>query len=197
MNINWKKEILTIPNLLSLFRLALIPVYVAVYLNATENWHYIAAAVILAISCLTDLVDGYIARHYNMVSTLGKILDPVADKVTQLTMIVCLCFRYTALRYLIGLFLVKEIFQLVAGGINLRKGKMLEGALLSGKVCTTVLFSSLIIMVLMPTIPEHIVNILVCIDIVFMLIAFGDYIMAYFGKVSKVKDLEPPVETQE
>lgn len=197
MKINWKKEILTIPNLLSLFRLLLIPVYVSIYLNATEGWHYIAAAMILAVSCLTDLADGYIARNYNMISTLGKILDPVADKFTQLALILCLCFRYTALRFLICLFLVKEIFQLVAGGVNLSKGKMLEGALMSGKVCTTVLFTSLIIIVMFPTIPENIVNILACIDIVFMLIAFGDYIMAYFGKVTKVKDLEPPIETQE
>ena len=58
LNIDWKKEILTIPNLLSLFRLVLIPVYVAIYLNATENWHYYLSASILALSCITDLWTG-------------------------------------------------------------------------------------------------------------------------------------------
>lgn len=195
ININWKKEILTIPNLLSLFRLVLIPVYMVIYLNATENWHYVVSAVILAISCLTDLVDGYIARQYNMISTLGKILDPVADKATQFTLIICLAFRYHAMGWLIALFVLKEGFQLIAGGVNLRKGKMLEGALMSGKICTTILFASLIVMVLLPNIGEGIVNLMIAIDIVFMLIAFGDYIMAYFGKVTKVKDL--PAQSQE
>ena len=141
---NWRKDIFTIPNLLSLFRLILIPVYVVLYLNAKEAADYYVAGAILAVSCLTDLIDGKIARHFNMISTVGKILDPIADKATQFTLIICLTVRHPILRYLVGLFVVKETFQLVAGGINLRRGRMLKGALLSGKICTTVLFTSLI-----------------------------------------------------
>ena len=84
----WKKEIFTIPNLLSLFRLALLPVYVYIYLNATQTYQYVAAGAIMAVSCLTDMIDGRIARRFNMISTLGKILDPVADKITQFTLTV-------------------------------------------------------------------------------------------------------------
>ena len=78
---DWKKEVFTIPNLLSLFRLALIPVYIYIYLGATETYQYITAGTIMAVSCLTDLIDGKVARRFNMVSTLGKILDPLADKM--------------------------------------------------------------------------------------------------------------------
>ena len=78
---DWKKEVFTIPNLLSLFRLALIPVYIYIYLGATETYQYITAGTIMAVSCLTDLIDGKVARRFNMVSTLGKILDPLADKI--------------------------------------------------------------------------------------------------------------------
>ena len=140
---DWKKEMFTIPNLLSVFRLVLIPVYVVIYLNAQEPADYFLAAAILAVSCLTDLIDGKIARHFNMISTVGKILDPVADKATQFTLIICLALKYPILWYLVALFVVKESFQLIAGGIRLRKGRMLKGALLSGKICTTVLFLSL------------------------------------------------------
>ena len=84
---NLKKEIFTIPNLLSLFRLVLIPVYVVIYLNARAPEDYFLAGGILAVSCLTDLVDGKIARHFNMISTVGKVLDPVADKSTQFTLL--------------------------------------------------------------------------------------------------------------
>ena len=196
-NIDWKKEILTIPNLLSLFRLLLIPVYVTIYLNATETWHYYVAAAILAISCLTDLVDGQIARRFNMISNLGKLLDPIADKATQFALIICLATRYGAMLFLIILFVLKEGFQLIAMGLNLRKGKALDGALMSGKVCTTVLFVTLILMVMLPAMPAHIGNLMICIDIVFMLIAFGDYVMAYYGKESKVEDLKLHTKNQE
>ena len=68
---DWKKEIFTIPNLLSLFRILLIPVYIILYLNAKEPHEHFLAAAILAVSCLTDLIDGKIARHFNMISTVG------------------------------------------------------------------------------------------------------------------------------
>lgn len=194
---DWKKEILTIPNLLSLFRLLLIPVYMVIYLNAREPAHYYIAAAILAVSCLTDLIDGKIARKFNMISTVGKILDPLADKATQFTLIICLAVRYKVLRYLICLFLVKEVYQLIAGVVNLRKGKMLDGALITGKICTTVLFVSLILMVMIPTMKESTVNWIVLVDAGFMLAAFVDYVLAYFGKRDKVHDMQPPEENPE
>ena len=187
---DWKKEILTIPNLLSLFRLVLIPVYVVIYLNARENSDYYIAAGILAVSCLTDLIDGKIARHFNMISTVGKILDPVADKATQFTLILCLSLKYPILWYLVGLFIVKESFQLIAGGINLRKGKMLKGALISGKICTTILFISLILMIMTPNLPDIVINILAIADVIFMLISFIDYLITYYKRENKFQSLD-------
>lgn len=187
---DWKKDILTIPNLLSLFRLMLIPVYMVIYLNATEMRDYITAAVILAVSCLTDLIDGKIARKFNMISTVGKILDPLADKATQFTLIICLSVKYPVLWNLVILFVVKESFQLIAGLITLRKGRMLTGALITGKVCTTILFVSLIVLILIPEIGKSVVNVITIVDAVFMLIAFADYIHAYFGHGNQVQDLE-------
>ena len=188
---DWKKDILTIPNLLSLFRLILIPVYVVIYLNATEPAHYYIASGILAVSCLTDLIDGKIARHFNMISTLGKILDPLADKATQFTLILCLAIRYPVLWVIVGLFVLKEGFQLTAGLLTLRKGKMLTGALISGKICTTILFLSLIILVLVPEIKESTVGIIAIVDGIFMLIAFADYVRTYYKKTPMIQELDP------
>ena len=187
---NWKKEIFTIPNLLSLFRLVLIPVYVVIYLNARNSTDYYVAAGILAVSCLTDLIDGKIARHFNMISSLGKILDPLADKATQFTLIICLAIKYNVLLYLVGLFVLKESFQLIAGGINLHKGKMLKGALYSGKICTTILFVSLILMVMLPNLSEKTVVVITIVDAIFMLIAFADYVVAYFFKENKFQPVD-------
>ena len=187
--INWKKEILTIPNLLSLLRLVLIPVYMTIYLNATTASDYYLSAAILAVSCLTDMIDGKIARHFNMISTIGKILDPFADKATQFTLILCLALKHPVLWYLVGLFVVKEGFQLIAGGIMLRKGRMLDGALMSGKVCTTVLFVSLIILVMLPALPETVIMVITILDSVFMFNAFIQYVFAYFGKSNYIHDI--------
>lgn len=186
---HWKKEILTIPNLLSLFRLVLVPVYVYIYLNAVTPYQYYTAGMIMAVSCLTDAVDGKIARHFNMISTLGKILDPVADKVTQFTLTVCLSLKYPILNPVLVLFIVKELFQLVLGAVNLARGKMLPGALMAGKVCTTVLFVSLITLVLFPKMHPTAVDIIALTDGIFLLISFISYIFAYFGKHTKVRDL--------
>lgn len=190
MHINdWKKEVFTIPNLLSVFRLALIPVYARIYLNASSDSEYTLAGIILALSSLTDLADGRIARRFQMVSTLGKILDPLADKLTQFVLTLCLSLRHPELWYLLALFIVKELFQLVMGIISLLHGQMLTGALAEGKVCTTVLFLSLIALVLFPGLSPQAVQAIVTADSLFLLISFASYIRAYFGENPPMQNL--------
>lgn len=187
---NWKKDILNIPNMLSLFRLALIPVYMYIYLTAQASWQYWLAGGILAVSCLTDMVDGKIARHFNMITPLGKLLDPIADKFTQLVLTICLSLKYPVMRPVLILFLVKEFFQFFAALFNYRKGKALDGALLAGKICTTVLFSSLTLLVFVPEMPAPVVEIFALTDGICLLIAFVNYIFAFYGKNAKVQDID-------
>ncbi len=186
---NWKKEAFTIPNFLSFFRLLLIPVYVYLYLTAESTWQYVAAGLVLALSCLTDMIDGRIARRCHMVSKLGMLLDPVADKATQATLLVFLSMKYPVLYPVLALLVIKETFQLIALIIAYLNGKMLPGALLIGKVCTTVLFVSLIALVLFPDIPDRMVNLIAVVDACFLGISFICYICAYYGKNKKVQDM--------
>ena len=187
---DWKKEILTIPNLLSLFRLLLIPVYMFIYLRAQEVKDYTIAGVILAISCLTDMVDGKIARKFNMITTLGKFLDPLADKVTQFTLILCLAIRYNVLWSVFILFVLKELFQLIAGAMAVHHGYILKGALYSGKICTTILFISLVTLVVFPNISVSTVGVIAMVDGVFLMVAFADYFITYLGKKSRFQPLD-------
>lgn len=187
---NWKKELFTIPNLLSLFRLVLLPIYARIYLNATEEYEYMIAGSIMAVSCLTDLVDGKIARKFNQITNLGKVLDPFADKITQFTLTLCLSLKYPVLHPVLALFVVKEAFQLIVGIIFLTRGRMLPGALMAGKICTTILFVSLIALVLMPHMNPLLVDAIALVDGIFLLISFIAYITAYFGKDKKVQDLQ-------
>ena len=187
---DWKKDILTIPNLLSLFRLLLIPVYIVIYLNAQDMTDYYIAGGILAVSCLTDAIDGKIARHFNMISTLGKILDPLADKATQFTLILCLAIRNPVLWILVALFVVKESFQLIAGLMILRRGKILAGALLAGKISTAVLFVSLIVMVLFPGLDTKTIQIITLVDSGVLLASFIGYARIYYTHSPMIQELE-------
>ena len=187
---DWKKDLFTIPNMLSLFRLLLIPVYVIIYLNAESSQDYALAAGILAVSCLTDMIDGKIARHFNMISTIGKFLDPVADKATQFTLTVCLAVRYPVLWNLALLFVIKEGFQLIAGIIQFRKGKMLTGALITGKICTAILFLSLILLVLLPDMDPRVINAITIVDALFMLTSLAHYALIYYRKSPMIQDIE-------
>lgn len=185
-----KKDVFTIPNMLSIFRLLLVPVYISIYFNATENSHYYIAGGILAVSCLTDMIDGHIARKFNMRSVLGQLLDPLADKVTQFALILCLTIRYPVLIYVIILFLVKELYQFIAMLIYIRKRRILNGAQYSGKICTTLLFISLIALIIFPTMPEIVVNIIAALNGLSLAVAFIDYATAYLPKRNKLVNLD-------
>ena len=180
-------KIITVPNILSLIRLVIIPVYAVMYLRADSASDYYAAGILLALSCLTDLFDGFIARRFRQISTLGKLLDPVADKLTQCTMLLCLASTYPVLWGLWGLFFVKELFQLIATCWHLKHGQMLNGALMAGKICTNVLFISAILMVLFPKMSVAFRNGLIGLCAVFLLISFFAYFRAYVGKSKKVQ----------
>lgn len=187
---DWKKEILTIPNLLSFFRLILIPVYMSIYMRAQITRDYVIAGAILAASCLTDMVDGKIARKFNMITTFGKFLDPLADKLTQFALLLCLAIRYPVLWAVFSLFVLKELFQLFAGILAANHGYILKGALFSGKVCTTILFISLVAMVMFPKMDITTVNIIALVDGVFLMVAFADYFITYLGKKNRFQSID-------
>ncbi len=167
---------LTIPNVMSLLRLVLIPVIVWLYCFR-EN-HFAAVAVI-ALSALTDVLDGRIARKYDMVSDAGKILDPVADKVTQVTMIVCLTYRYPQVVILIVLFCIKEAVMVFMGYMAMRYAKSINSAKWYGKACTVVLDASMAFMVLMPSLSKTAINITVALCCCAMILSLAMYLHFY------------------
>ena len=178
---------MSIPNMITLVRIILTPIFVSFYLEGEHT----AAMVLLFAAMLSDLADGYIARKFNMISTLGQLLDPVADKATQFCLMICFAIEHPVLWSLLGLFVLKEGFQFAAMLIAYNKGKMLRGALLSGKICTTFLFISMIAMVLFhDQMSSEIVTVVTCIDGVFMLVAFIHYVITYCKSSSMIRNVE-------
>lgn len=172
---NWKHEILTIPNILSMIRLLMIPIYTDIYLNASKPEDYWLAGSILALSCITDGLDGYIARRFHMCTMVGKILDPLADKLTQLTLTFCLCHHYRIMIPVLALLILKEVFQLIGTGILISRGITLPGPVPAGKLCTGIFFTSLIALVMYSNIPRGIILVIAMTDACLLLYAFLSY----------------------
>lgn len=171
------KEVFSIPNILGYGRILLIPVFVWLYCTAEDTRDYVAAAAVIVLSGLTDKLDGWIARRFDMVTELGKVLDPVADKLTQCAIIICLAFRFELMRWVIVLFVFKEGFMAVMAFLLLqRKGRKLNGAKWFGKGCTAILYLVMFLLVLWPRLPAATANILMGISIaalLFSLVMYG------------------------
>ncbi|MFL2100734.1 CDP-alcohol phosphatidyltransferase family protein [Desemzia sp. FAM 23989] len=169
------KEIFTIPNILSIIRLILVPVFVSFYVNADSIQDYRIAGLIILFSGITDLVDGIIARKFNQITDIGKLLDPVADKVTQAAILFCLMVRFQYMWIIVILFLVKELSMLFWNIVLIKKNKKLDGALWYGKVSTAVFYTCMTIMVAFPMISDAIANGLMLITGFFLLLSFMLY----------------------
>ena len=134
-------KILTIPNLLSLFRICLIPLSVWLYCGKQD---FSGAGWVILLSGVTDVADGYIARRFNMVSDLGKVLDPIADKLTQTAMMLCLLTGFPLMIVSILLIVGKELFMSATGFVILRRSREVPGASWHGKVATFLLYAMLL-----------------------------------------------------
>ena len=133
-----KKRIFTVPNLLSLLRLVMIPQLMWLYLQKQD---YIATVILLVISGGTDILDGIIARKFDLISEFGKAFDPVADKLTQAAMLYCLGTTYSEIRMLLILLVVKEAVTGAMSLYSIRKTGQVQGAEWHGKVVTVLLYT--------------------------------------------------------
>lgn len=132
----------TIPNWLSFIRIALIPVFAVLFVQGYQ----LVAVIIMIIAALTDLFDGKIARKFNQVSNLGKLLDPIADKLSQMAIVIVLLYSYwdNPIKYLFFFFIVKEVVMILGGALLLSKGMRPTAAEIWGKVATNVFYIAMI-----------------------------------------------------
>lgn len=177
-----KDQILTVPNLLSLLRLMMIPLIVWLYCSKQR---YYAAVIVVALSGLTDIADGIIARKFDMVSDFGKILDPIADKLTQVAMIVCLATRYRKMWSLVVIFIIKEIVMGLLGFIALKKLDEVNSAKWYGKVNTLLLYTVMGLLIMMPNISFDMANALIVLCGVSMIVSVLLYCRFYMKLLRK------------
>ena len=183
----------TVPNFMSLVRILLIPVFAVLYLKGYIWW----ALLVLAISGISDFLDGKIARKFNQVSNLGKMLDPIADKLTVFALAIVLFFKFKsaqsaamqAFAWVFLLFIAKEIIMLLGGLVIISKGARPAPAAIYGKVATFAFYLVMILIIgfgpevgalslINPnlTLPETVMFVLVVIALVLTFVAFASYI---------------------
>lgn len=182
-----KKDIFTIPNILTYFRILCVPAFIIVYINSTTLVGHIWSIVIVALSALTDVFDGRIARKTGQVTDLGKILDPIADKAMQFAMMFCVVIKYHWVALLIVIFAAKELISLAFSGYLFTKKKNIGGALWCGKICTVILYAVMLAFIIIPNIPVPVETILVGFSAAFMLLAFVVYMNAYIVLLIELK----------
>lgn len=190
---------LTIPNLLSVIRIALIPVFAVLF----NDGNYLWAVIVLAISGLTDFFDGKIARKFNQISALGKLLDPIADKLSQITIAVVFYLTFSnssnetikTFSWIFLVFLIKEAVMVVGGAIMIMFGLKPVAAEMPGKIATFAFYVIMcLIMAFGPdigilgnvfTLPAAVMIALVCISVVLTIIAFLSYLPGVFKQVKE------------
>lgn len=186
----------TIPNLLSFIRILLIPVFAYLYYNDMK----IEAVAVLAASGFSDMFDGKIARRFNQISALGKILDPIADKLTQITIAVMLLLDFkdaenkmiNAFGWVFLVFLIKEAVMLIGGLVMLLMNIRPGAAEIYGKLATTIFYVGMtLIIAIGPEVgalnellgfemPALLTGIIVVISAIMTLVAFASYMPETF-----------------
>lgn len=186
----------TVPNLLSFLRIVMVPIFAVLFLKHELLW----AVVVLAMSGLSDFFDGKIARRFNQISELGKLLDPVADKLTQATIAVLLFITFYKAEnrtlhlfaWVFLLFIVKELVMLIGGALMLHFGIRPGAAEIFGKAATMAFYLvMLVIMAFGPevgalseganaithiyTLPDSVMMVLVVIAVIMTFTAFISY----------------------
>ena len=179
-----REQIFTIPNFMSIFRVVLLPFIIWTYRKGS----YDIAVALLIVSAVTDALDGVIARKFNMVSDLGKMLDPLCDKLTQAALMICLAFRYWYVWLVFTLLAVKDITMSFLGAAAIRHRGAVHSAQWYGKLCTVVLETVMAVLILFPRIPENVVIgllALCCAVILLSLILYVIYLCGLIRSDSK------------
>ena len=153
-------RIWTVPNVMSFFRLLLIPVIMWVYLAKKD---YVLVAVLLVVSWITDVADGFIARHFNQISNLGKMLDPVADKFTEGILMILLALRYPLFWADVVIFAVGAFLMSFWGIRAINRSHLVNAAHWYGKITTVFLYASIFTLLLWEKIPKAAANAIIVI----------------------------------
>ena len=171
-----KKDVLTVPNIISVFRLALIPFIVWAY---CQKKNYLTILFVF-VSGVSDVIDGIIARKCNLVSDVGKFIDPLADWLTQFALIACVAITYPYIWIVVGLFVIRQLIMFAMGVYAFKRIGKVNSAKWYGKANTVALYLVAGLIILFPTM--HLALVYALIGVCGGLILFSLVMYARFYK---------------
>lgn len=171
---------MNIPNILTLFRLFLIPVFILVFFSSSR-YSLIYSISIFLLAGATDVLDGYIARKYNLITKWGMVLDPLADKLMLLTVLSCLAIEDYAPFWIVAVVAAKEVFMIVSGMFLYRKDTVIPSNIF-GKASTLLFYFSVFVLALNSNVGDY----MLIIAVISAFVALINYSVIYF----KSKSLE-------
>ncbi len=166
-----------IPNILTTVRLITIPFF-AYYLTIKED--FLIAALLFLFSGITDIIDGWIARKYNMITDVGSVYDPFVDKLMQLTSVVCLALKGIVPWWIIGIVAIKEL-SMICVGIILYIKKIVVHSNWYGKAATVTFYTIIFALIIYPDITELLKTMLLGVLIIVVLFAAIGYLVKISG----------------
>lgn len=181
-------DLFKIPNILCYLRVAMVPWFLFTYFTASEPKDYYFATLIVMISGITDFLDGQIARRCNMITDLGRIIDPIADKLMQFAMLLALTIKVQYMYILVIYLVIKEAVTTFTAFIIIKKyERRLNGAKWYGKVCTAILYVVMLVLVAFPQLDIVIKAVLLMICAAALTLAFVMYMRLYFIMIKDAK----------
>ena len=186
MDKNFWREYFSIPNIMGYFIIVLVFVYMYLFYQSLQGAPYWPVIATIVVSGLTDFFDGKVARRFNMVTDWGKMLDPIADKITIGAIILSLAMKYNIIIYMVALYVVKEGYMAIMGTVLIKKGHKIHGAKWYGKVCTFTTYVILIFILLFTKIRNIWVDSLVILEMAIMIFTWIKYIF-YHRELLKEK----------
>ena len=168
-----------VPNALSIFRICLVPVFIVVYFSTGRD-SKLYPAFIYALASFSDFLDGYFARRYNASSNLGKVLDPLGDKLMTVSVLVCITIDGTIEFWAVLIVIVKEMLMAIGGFIMHKVAHAdIPPSNLLGKTSTVVFFLVCVTLMLFQNIPGSAAIALISFAIALTLVALAGYLRKY------------------
>lgn len=194
---NNSNKIITIPNIITIFRLfLLIPLFVTFFKEK-----YILSLIVIVVSGVSDVVDGTIARKFNMISEFGKIMDPVADKLTQLSVMILISFRQIYFLIPCAALVIKEVVSGIIGIYVVSKLKHMLFADWHGKLSTVFLYvmvgAHMFMLIVWGKIILPVSYVMLGISTALILLSFILYLVRYAGYMREIKESEANADPKE
>lgn len=193
MNMRFAIQAKHIPNYISVFRIILIPIYSLFFFDVISLFSFgpmVSAGVVFILAGVSDAVDGFLARRNHWITDTGKLLDPLADKLLEVVVAICLAIKYGGpFSILATIIAFKEIVMIIGAYLIMSKSNIYVSSVWCGKLATIVWYILLCVVHFFPAAKSNLLSYFLCIILILVMnLAFVVYAFNYAAQIQSTKD---------